>query len=465
MKRLIVALVAACGLVLALAPGALAWKPFMHNYTGDRAWEDVVDDGHVTINGRSYDVPQAVEDALRNQKPYFNAGVVGPDGFPDLVFGQSIIHSEETGKWVQHILARAWAAQTDGSYNATQKQQILAFAFGYATHAAGDMWAHTFINDHALGVFPAVGEILTDVDDAEIALRHLIAEGYVGDATPGYDGNPDRTPVPFEVNEDGDQEYSDNASPRIPYAVPNRFVYDTLVNPNNPLPVGTCGNGVDDDGDGFADDGCPGQHYTVGDPEPRRGKLIDFFLDLQAEPAAAGGPLGVGLRVHGLRDRRPGLLLADEGADGAHRPGGHDDDGRLPELRGRDDRLRRLAGRHRRGRDQRHRRDVRRALDRGHRGRPGAVAAARPRLDEGSLRPGHAPRCRQRDLPQQDGGDDAAAGRLRGRASGSSTCSSSRPRTTSKTTSSRWPAHRTRPVTCSMRSATSATSSRTCSGR
>jgi hypothetical protein len=281
-KRLIVALVAACGLVLALAPGALAWKPFMHNYTGDRAWEDVVDDGHVTINGRAYDVPQAVEDALRNQKPYFNAGVVGPDGFPDLVFGQSIIHSEQTGKWVQHILARAWAAQNDGSYTATQKQQILAFAFGYATHAAGDMWAHTFINDHALGVFPAVGEIVTDVDDAEIALRHLIAEGYVGDATPGYDGNPDRTPVPFEVNEDGDQEYSDDSSPRIPYAVPNRFVYDTLVNPHTPLPVGTCGDGVDDDNDGFADDGCPGAHYTVGDPEPKRGKLIDFFLDLQA---------------------------------------------------------------------------------------------------------------------------------------------------------------------------------------
>ena len=282
MKRLIVALVAVCGLVLATAPGALAWKPFMHNYTGDRAWEDVVDDGHVTVNGRSYDVPQAVEDALRNQKPYFNAGVVGPDGFPDLVFGQSIIHSEGTGKWLEHVLAKAWQAQSDGSYNATQKQQILAFAYGYATHAAGDMWAHTFVNDHALGVFPAVGEIVSDVDKAEIALRHLISEGYVGAATPTFDRDPERSQVPFEVNEDGDPEYSDDASPRIPYQVPTRFVYETLVNPANPLPVGTCGNGIDDDGDTRVDDGCPGGPYTVGDPEPRRGKLIDFFLDLQA---------------------------------------------------------------------------------------------------------------------------------------------------------------------------------------
>ncbi|MDQ3067783.1 MAG: hypothetical protein M3R12_11645 [Actinomycetota bacterium] len=282
MKRLLIALVAACGLVLATAPGALAWKPYMHIETSDRAWEDVIDDGHVTLNGREYDVPQAVEDALRNQKPYFNAGVVGPDGFPDLVFGQSIIHSEGTGKWVQHILQRAWQAQSDAGYSAAQKEQILAFAFGYATHAAGDMWAHTFINDYALGVFPGVGEILSDVDDAEIALRHLIAEGYVGDATPGYDGNPDRTQVPFEVNEDGDPEYSDSSSKRIPYAVPNKFVYDTLVNPMTVLPVGVCGDDVDDDGDGVPDDGCPGDNYTVGDPEPRRGKLIDFFLDLKA---------------------------------------------------------------------------------------------------------------------------------------------------------------------------------------
>jgi len=282
MKKIIVAVLALAALALGTAHDARAWKPFMHNYTGDRAWEDVDADGKVTINGREYAVDPRVVTALKNQKPYFNAGVVGPDGFPDLVFGQSVIHSVETGKWLQHILRKAWQAQGDGTYTAAQKEQILAFAYGYATHAAGDMWAHTFINDHALGVFPSVGEILSDVDEAEIALRHLISEGYVGDATPGFDGNPNRTQVPFEVNEDGAPDYSDDSSPRIPYAVPNRFVYETLVNPANPLPVGTCGDGVDDDGDGVVDDGCPGGAYTHGDPEPQRGKLIDFFLDLQA---------------------------------------------------------------------------------------------------------------------------------------------------------------------------------------
>jgi hypothetical protein len=58
------------------------------------------------------------------------------------------------------------------------------------------MWAHTLINDVAGGVFPSVGEILTDVDNAEIAIRHIIIEGYVGDATRGYDGNCERVRSP-----------------------------------------------------------------------------------------------------------------------------------------------------------------------------------------------------------------------------------------------------------------------------
>ena len=222
--------------------------------TGNRAWEDVTDDGQITIDGREYTVRPEVVAALAANRPYFNAGVVGPDGFPDLTYGQSVIHPEQTGKWLKHVLTKAWQAQSDPSYSAAQKSQILAFGYGYLTHAAGDMWAHTLINDVAGGVFPSVGEILTDVDDAEIAIRHIIIEGYVGDATPGFDGNDERGPVPGEVNEDGNPEVSDDATPHIPFAAPKRFIYETFIDPSNPLPVGTS-----------------------------RGPLIDFFLDMQAE--------------------------------------------------------------------------------------------------------------------------------------------------------------------------------------
>ena len=57
-----------------------------------------------------------------------------------------------------------------------------------------------------------------------------------------------------EVNEDGNAEVSDDATPHIPFAAPKRFIYETFINPANPLPVGTS-----------------------------RGPLIDFFLDMQAE--------------------------------------------------------------------------------------------------------------------------------------------------------------------------------------
>ena len=106
-------LVAACVLaLLTLAFGASAahaFKPYTHIQTGNRAWEDVTDDGQITIDGREYTVRPEVVAALAANRPYFNAGVVGPDGFPDLTYGQSVIHPEQTGKWLKHILAKAWA--------------------------------------------------------------------------------------------------------------------------------------------------------------------------------------------------------------------------------------------------------------------------------------------------------------------------------------------------------------------
>ncbi len=267
----------------------LAWKPYTHNYTGSQVLADVLSDGRVTINGREYTVRAAIVDALDKCPQFYNAGVVGPDGFPDLAYGQSIIHPEDTGKWLRHIYTRAWQAQTQsgGACSADEKSQILAFTYGYLTHAAGDMWGHTFVNDFARGVFPAVSDILTSVDDAEIALRHIIVEGYVGDATPGFDGNPDRSTLP-----DGD--VSDDSTPEIPYNAPHRFIYETLVNPQAMTPG--CGDGVDDDEDGVADDGCPGAPGKAGDKaELKRGPIIDFFLDLRAalvaEVSDAPGPL------------------------------------------------------------------------------------------------------------------------------------------------------------------------------
>ncbi len=261
--------------VLTVGP-AEAFKPYTHNAAAQPTLADV-QDGKVTVDGREYAVRPEVVAALRDWPSYYQAGVIGPDGFPDLTFGQSTIHPEQTGRWLGYLLGKAWAAQTDPRYSAADRGQILAFSYGYATHAAGDMWAHTLVNDFAQGIFPGVGDILTDVDKAEIAIRHLIVEGYIGDATPGYDGNDDRTTLP-----DGD--VSSDSTPGIAFDAPMGWVYDVLVDPEQPLPVGTCGDGVDDDGDGIADDGCPGGGpFTIDDPEPVRGPMIDYFLDLKSD--------------------------------------------------------------------------------------------------------------------------------------------------------------------------------------
>ncbi len=229
-----------------------AFKPYTHNQTGFDAWADATDDGMVTIDGVEYPVPPRVVQALQQYPSYYNAGVIGPDGFPDLTMGQSVIHPVDTGQWLAFLLDSAWDAQQPGAgpaggapYSEAEKLQILAFAYGFLTHAAGDSWAHTMVNELSEGIFPGVGEILTDTDMAAIAIRHLLVEGYIGAATPGFDNDPNE-----EALAGGD--VSDDSTAGIPYDAPTRFVYDTLVRRGN------------------------------GSPSDERGPVIGFFLDLRA---------------------------------------------------------------------------------------------------------------------------------------------------------------------------------------
>ena len=103
-----------CGVVLVAAP-VEAFKPYTHNQSGFDARADAIDDGQVTINGEDYPVPPRVVLALQQYPSYYNAGVIGPDGFPDLTMGQSIIHPENTGQWIAFLLDRAWDAQEPGA--------------------------------------------------------------------------------------------------------------------------------------------------------------------------------------------------------------------------------------------------------------------------------------------------------------------------------------------------------------
>lgn len=190
-------LVTLLGYVLGAIP-AHAWKPKTHIYAANVAVEPIVAGGsQINIGGKDYNVDPRVAQAIYRFPAYYRGGVVGPDGYPDMFVGQSRIHPDTrsengtlpepelgsghsyTYEWLRHVYEAGWTYyyQHGGDDPA---QQVLAFTYGYLTHAAGDMWGHTFVNDFARGVFPSP----TEFAYLPIAARHIVVEGYVGFRTP-----------------------------------------------------------------------------------------------------------------------------------------------------------------------------------------------------------------------------------------------------------------------------------------
>lgn len=181
---------AALGVVLSGQP-AYAWKPKTHVYLAEEVLRDALDNGKVTLyetdqaSGKiigtlgEFDVDPKILAALRAAPAQFRAGVLGPDAYPDILTGQQIIHPDEalahdgsasgTDAWLAHIWKRGFVDSAS--------PQVQAFAIGYLTHGAGDVFAHTFVN-HFSG-----GEFLL-VPDPTNAVKHLVLEGYIGKRTP-----------------------------------------------------------------------------------------------------------------------------------------------------------------------------------------------------------------------------------------------------------------------------------------
>src|SRR5258705_12684238 len=68
---------------------AYAWKPNTHLYAANQAIKTILaGNDYITIDGVNYPVDHRVAQAIRNQTAYYRGGVVGPDGFPDILVGQ-----------------------------------------------------------------------------------------------------------------------------------------------------------------------------------------------------------------------------------------------------------------------------------------------------------------------------------------------------------------------------------------
>ena len=217
------------GTIQTLEERIVLFKPNTHIEYAVDVRTDLIDDGMVTIEGREYSVDPRVVEALTRYPAYYYAGAVGPDGFPDLVMGQSVIHPDSTGIWIAHVLDEAWAAQSNDDYSEAERLQILAWAYGFPTHAAGDVWMHTFVNQFSDGPFPGASNLTTEELATVNAIRHLVIEGYVGDATPGATvlDKPEGEDQPREQTAYGD--VSDDLSIARELNAPHQFIYDVFI--------------------------------------------------------------------------------------------------------------------------------------------------------------------------------------------------------------------------------------------
>lgn len=98
---------------------------------------DLIEDGKVTIDGREYAIHPRIVDAITRFPDHYFAGTVGPDGFPDVVVGQQVIHAVDNAFWLQRVLDMAWLVQDSDEYSEAEKSQSLAFAYGYTMHSTG----------------------------------------------------------------------------------------------------------------------------------------------------------------------------------------------------------------------------------------------------------------------------------------------------------------------------------------
>lgn len=175
----------------AIAAPLFAWKPIVHVYLAMIARGDALDDGFITIEEADYErgrfaldasgrrrvigryaVDPAVLDALRRYPLQFKAGAIGPDTYPDVLTAQAGIHPNNSARG--HGLSDDWLKLVWNEARKLPSRQAWAFAAGFMTHAAGDLFGHSFINNYAGGSF-ALGEN---------ALKHVVLESYIDKRTP-----------------------------------------------------------------------------------------------------------------------------------------------------------------------------------------------------------------------------------------------------------------------------------------
>lgn len=175
----------AAATVLLMATPGHAFGLRTHLYIAEQVWNDLADCS-VSVAGENVPVDQTLCRAIRNNKGAFLAGAIGPDAFPDLLIGQNYVHpgtpnGRQSADWLQIVL------------EAAETPEELAFAYGQLIHAAGDIFAHSYVNNYAGGVFELTARWHKDVEQ-----RHFELEKYIDQRLP-YEAPLDELVVPSNL--------------------------------------------------------------------------------------------------------------------------------------------------------------------------------------------------------------------------------------------------------------------------
>ncbi len=180
MKRLVYLIVV---MVVCLGSSfSYAFKIDTHVWIGQQIINDLEDDGKIAIKTGAdtinIDINPEIKDAILNNKSAYLLGNIGPDAAPDVIAGQVFIHpgvQDEnenyigwtTDQWLKHLLNKSESSSTASAYT-----------YGFLGHAASDVFAHTYVNQYAGGVFNLFdGEVLSEV-------RHFTLEGFIANYNP-----------------------------------------------------------------------------------------------------------------------------------------------------------------------------------------------------------------------------------------------------------------------------------------
>lgn len=171
------------GLVGVVAEPAAAFKPSTHMTATEVAVADI-DKASLTtrVAGQPLKLDQESVLAVTRNMGTYMAGVSGPDAYPDMLFGQSIIHPSSSQKWIDLLWTEAHKLPDTTPEEKTLREQAIAFTLGFVAHASGDLWGHAFANKFSGGAFPEMspsGPPEKLISNGLIAAKHIVLETYV----------------------------------------------------------------------------------------------------------------------------------------------------------------------------------------------------------------------------------------------------------------------------------------------